>query len=478
MKVVMAASEAVPFAKVGGLGDVVGALSTELPALGVELSLFLPLYRGLKKKYKPTSTGVRVKLRMGKQDYEAEVLRLGEVYYFIECDEFFDRTEVYGTEQGEYHDNAYRFAFFSRAVLEASIALELNPDVLHCHDWQTAIIPLYLKTLYKSTLGSAKSILTIHNLGYQGVFPASAYTLLGLPREHFNERVLEFYGQVNLLKAGIVEASEVTTVSPSYALEIMQPEYGCGLDGVLKSRHKNLLGIINGIDYHIWNPATDPAITKPFDGRSLYGKAACKKALVKEAGFVDANAPLVAMVGRLVEQKGMEQMVEAAVELIEDGANLAILGKGDEIYQNAVKKLARVHPGRVYYASRHDEEMAHRVFAGADMLLMPSKYEPCGLTQMIAMRYGTVPVCRATGGIKDTVKDYRPGTGQGTGFLFKGLGAGELVQCMLRAQGVYHSKGQWPRLVRACMGQDFSWQSSARKYIELYSGLSGAGNDA
>jgi starch synthase len=468
MKVVLATSEAIPFVKTGGLADVSGTLIEELRASGVDARLMLPLYRGIKSRFNLSGTGCTIKVKLGSKSYASRVFSYDDSAYFIECDEFFNRQDIYGTSSGEYPDNAFRFIFFSRAVMEACSSLGFEPDVIHANDWQTALIPLYMKTLYKSRYKGRASLFTIHNLGYQGIFPASSMTLTGLGSEWFTPAGIEFHDQVNLLKAGIVAADAITTVSENYSEEILTKEYGAGLEGVLKKREGDIVGILNGLDYDIWDPTTDISIPARYSASSFYGKQKCKRTLVEECAFKNKKAPLAGFVGRLSSQKGIDLFLEAAEEIFLSGINAVFLGSGEKELQNGLKTLAKRHDGRLFIKTGFDDEFARRIYAGADMLLMPSYYEPCGLVQMIAMRYGTVPIARATGGLVDTINDYDHLRGRGTGFLFSGRWPSALAECVKRALCVYRDRERWKKLTISCMKQRFSWKTSVRKYVTLY----------
>lgn len=469
MKVLIAAAEAVPFVKTGGLADVTGSLLRELRAAGVEARLMLPLYRGIKRKFRLSDTGHRITVPVGNRKHASRIFSYEDSVFFTECDEFFDRKELYGTVHGDYEDNAFRFIFFSRAVLEACKATGFMPDVIHCNDWHTGLIPLYVRSIYREAFKRTATLMTIHNLGYQGVFPVSAMPLTGLGPELFNPSGVEHYGQLNLLKAGIVAATAVSTVSMNYAGEITTSQYGFGLDGALKGR--DVTGILNGLDYGEWDPAEDASIPARYSSADISGKKRCKSRLAGECSFKAPRAPLVCMVGRLSSQKGIDIFLEAADRIFSAGINMVVLGKGDDALHRRLKETQRRHPGSLSLCIGYDEAFVHRVFAGSDMFLMPSKYEPCGLTQMIAMRYGTVPVGRATGGIADTVRDYDHMRGSGTGFLFQDYSASALLECLKRAVCVYTDKAKWERLARGGMKTDFSWGSSARKYKALYRAL-------
>jgi starch synthase len=471
MKVLIAASEAIPYAKTGGLADVMGSLVKELPALRVDARLMMPLYRGVKGRFDLRDTGHLIKVPVGKRRHSARILSYKDRVFLFECDEFFDRQELYGTSRGEYDDNAQRFIFFSRAVLEACKAMGFMPDVLHCNDWQTGLVPLYIKTIYKKQFRKTPTLFTIHNLGYQGIFPASAMSVTGLGLEQFTPDILEFYGQLNFMKAGIIAADKVTTVSMNYAKEILTKQHGFGLDGVLRYKAGGITGILNGIDYGEWDPAGDGLIANKYGPGDISGKRNCKSALVKECGFKDRKAPVVSMVGRLSSQKGFDIVLAAQDRIFPYGINMVMLGKGEEAFHKKLREAAKRHPGQLSLNIGYSEPFAHRIYSGSDIILMPSRYEPCGLTQMIALKYGTVPVARATGGLVDTIEDYDHLRDRGTGFLFADYGASALEECLKRALCVYSDGAKWQRLALRGMEQDFSWRASARKYAALYRAL-------
>jgi starch synthase len=471
MKVLLAASEATPYVKTGGLADVSGALLREYREMNMEAYLMLPLYRTVRERFKLKDTGLRIKVPIGGTWAEGRIFSHERACYFLQCDQFFDRADLYGAPEGDYPDNAERFAFFCLAVLEGCRLLGLRPDVIHCNDWQTGLVPLYLKTVYHTDFfSSTATLLTVHNLGYQGLFDVSRFPATGLPWTWFNPEGLEFYGKINFLKAGLIASDIITTVSDTYAREVLTPEYGFGLDGVLRKRSSDLYGVINGIDMQEWNPHDDASIAAQYDASHPAGKAACKEHLVRECSLNagEKNAPVVSMIGRLSAQKGIDIFSEAADEIVSLGARLIVLGKGDEHYQTLLLGLGEKHKGAVFVKIGYDEAFAHRIYAGSDLLLMPSHYEPCGLSQLVAMRYGTVPVARKTGGLADTIADYEPLRGRGTGFLFQDYTASSLAGCFRRALCVYADRRRWKKVVTEAMGMDFSWRSSAMKYIGLY----------
>lgn len=469
MKIVIATSEAVPYAKTGGLADVTGSLLREYHRLGEEAYLFLPLYRIVRNNFIVRRSGISIKVRLGERLINSQVFSIDDRVFFIGCDEFFDRDELYGTPFGDFPDNARRFIFFSKAILEALMTMGFRPDIIHCNDWQTAMMPLYLKTLYKDYFRQTATVMTIHNMGYQGIFDSSEMNLTGLGWEWFNIEGIEFYGKINFLKAGLISADVITTVSKRYAQEILTPEYGHGLDGVLRKRLKDLKGILNGIDTEEWDPATDRHIHEKFSSKDISGKKRCKEELIKVCGLdIDMNAPVLSFVGRLSRQKGIDILSESIERIVSFGPGIIILGKGDAEFEDKVKRLGKSYKGKVSVKIGYDEAFAHRVYAGSDIFVMPSRYEPCGLGQMIAMRYGTIPVARKTGGLADTIEDYNPLTNSGTGFLFEDFNS-EAFLCSTRlAISAFSCKDKWIGLMKRAMEKDFSWKRSAMEYIDLY----------
>ncbi len=407
MKILIASPEAVPYVKTGGLADVAGALCKEYRRMKKEVFLILPLYRKIMESQSPPKdTGVVIDVPVGDRVIRGRIFSDRFPAYFIRCDEFFDRPELYGTPEGDYADNASRFIFFSRGVLEACKALNFKPDIIHCNDWQTGLVPLYLKTLYKKDAFFAKTatLLTLHNIGYQGLFPASEMSLTNLGWEFFRPDLVEFYGKVNFLKAGLISADVLNTVSNTYSKEILGKEFGYGLEGVLKNRERDLYGVVNGIDYEEWDPSTDGFLPGHYSQSDISGKTICKrdlmKLLFKRSDAVKAEGvPLIGMVGRLSEQKGLDLVTESVPALLSFGVKLVILGKGDERFQKVFADISKKHRGMVSVTIGFDDSLAHRIYAGADFFLMPSRYEPCGLGQLISQRYGTIPVARKTGGL-------------------------------------------------------------------------------
>lgn len=474
MKILFAASEAAPFAKTGGLADVAGSLPPALAALGHDVRVVIPRYRCVdREQFKLRSlTSLYVPVGAWKERCEILTGKTGArvKVYFVEKDRYFDRPGLYGTAQSDYPDNAERFLFFSRAALELCSALDFSPDIVHCNDWQTGFMPLYLDRLYRSDarFRRTRSVFTVHNLGYQGMFWHWDMGLTGLGWEEFTPEGVEFHGKVNFMKAGLVAADLITTVSKTYSREIQTAENGQGLEGVLAKRSKDLFGVVNGIDYRFWDPSHDRDLPRTFSATRLAGKALCREELKRTLGLAPGDAPLVGMVTRLAAQKGLDIVAGALPAIMASGAQLAVLGTGDETYQKLLTEASRRYPDRMRILLQYDEKLAKQIYAGCDMFLMPSQYEPCGLSQMIALRYGTVPIVRKTGGLADTVEDYHPRTHAGTGFVFDEYSSGALVRCLDRAIAVYSDVEAWHRLMQTGMQQDFSWQQSAKEYEAIY----------
>ena len=481
MKVAFLASEVMPYAKTGGLADVAGALPKFLAALGAQVRVFMPLYREVRKKNLPLEPVIDdatleiggEKLAYGVFAHRAD----GITVFFIDRPEYFDRDCLYGTAAGDYPDNGERFAFFSRASLETMRAIGFSPDILHGHDWQSALVFAYLHTVYAGDpfFARTRTLFTIHNLAYQGLFDRPILARVGLPPWLFNMNDLEFYGRVNALKAGILYSTAVTTVSPRYSREIQTPAFGCGLDGLLRSRSAALYGILNGVDYRDWNPSTDRLIPSNYGPEDLAGKKACRKELAALFGLAaPADLPVTGMVTRLAGQKGLDIVCEALEDLLGLGLTLVILGAGDQKIQDFLLEAHKKNPDRVGLKIAFDERIAHMIYAGSDIFLIPSRYEPCGLTQMYAMKYGTVPVVRATGGLDDSVQEFDPRAGTGNGFKFVEAEPGPLVDAAARAAASFKRSAQWRKLVGNAMAVDFSWERSAAAYLELYETLTAA----
>jgi len=481
MKVAMLASEVVPFAKTGGLADVVGALPKTLSRLGLEVNVFLPLYRETKKKNLELHRVVEdleIDWSGEKSRFSVWESRQGTLgFLLIEKDEYFDRERLYGTPQGDYPDNGERFAFFSKAALETLRYLGFRPDVVHAHDWQAAVALAMLKFLYGQDpfFAYTKSLFTIHNLAYQGLFEKGVLGRIGLPEGLFKMEDLEFYGQVNYLKGGILYSTAVNTVSERYSQEIQTPEFGYRLDGLLRKRRDHLFGILNGVDYADWNPATDKFILRPYDPTYLDGKKECKRDLLLAFGLEKAKpeAPVVGMVSRLAGQKGFDILCESLEGIFRMGAVLVILGTGEEVFHKALSAAREKFPGSLGLRLAYDESLSHKIYAGSDVFLIPSRYEPCGLTQMYSLRYGTIPVVRATGGLDDTIQEYNPERGTGNGFKFQEYSSAALLGSLEKALEIYRKKDGWRDLMQKAMACDFSWEMSAREYLRLYQRISG-----
>ena len=477
MNILFAVSEALPYVKTGGLADVAGHLPRALAARGHRIELFLPLYRQIKKSETAREEVFSFTVPLGEKEIPATLYRQPAAKnltaWFIACDAFFDRPEIYGPPGDEYPDNGPRFIFFCRALLEAVRRLKLKIDIYHAHDWQTGLVPAYLKTLYRDLGENSASLFTIHNLGYQGIQEKEVFPLTGLGWEEFTFEKLEYYDRLNLLKGGLVYADLLNTVSPTYSREILRPEFGCGLDGVLRYRADRLSGILNGVDYAEWDPATDPLISHRYRPGRMTGKNHCRKKLLEEFRLPTEPArPVVGMVSRLVEQKGIELILEVLKEAPRFNCRFVFLGSGEKIYEEGLAAAAEKFPDQVAFRPGYDNRLAHQLEAGADIFLMPSRYEPCGLNQMYSLRYGTIPVVRAVGGLNDSIEDYNLNRNNGTGFKFTPYSAPALAATLERALALYREKPQsWWRLRRRAMACDFSWSQSAARYEELYLAL-------
>jgi len=476
MKILFASSEAVPFAKTGGLADVSGSLPRVLAEMGHEVFLILPKYRSIDEKRFPlTKTGITLKVPIALRVETAEVYSCESLprlhSLFIRKDAYYDRDQLYGMPSGDFEDNAERFTFFSRALLEAALALDVNPAIIHCNDWQTGLAPVYLKTLYRnsSSLKPAASIFTVHNIGYQGLFWHYDLQLTNLGWELFTPQALEFYGKINFLKAGMVFADAVTTVSRKYMEEIQTPEFGKGLDGVLRDRKEDLYGILNGVDYDEWSPVKDPFIKERYSPAELKGKRTCKADLQREFGLeLREEIPLIGMISRLDEQKGFD-LIEAIMEkLMELGPQCVLLGTGKEKYHLLLENWQKKYPRQLGVKIAFNNVLAHKIEAGADMFLMPSRYEPCGLNQIYSLKYGTVPIVRATGGLDDTITDFTPQAAAGNGFKFRDYTASALLEAIQRALEAYRDRPLWENLMVRGMSADFSWERSAGEYLKAY----------
>ena len=475
LKVLFVTSEAAPFAKTGGLGDVSGSLPRALRTRGLDVRVVMPLYAGMDwnalerldgSVHVPSWWGVaRAGVRLGR-------LPGSDVpVYFLEYHRYFDRWHLYGPPGEGYGDNLERFAFLSRGALELCRALDFQPDVIHANDWQTALVPAYVNTVeWAKPLHGAATVFSIHNMAYQGVTGGDAMFVTGLGREHYNPQEFEHFGALNLMKGGVRHATVISTVSPNYAREIQTAAFGCGLDGVLRERGADLVGILNGIDVGAWNPAVDPLLPAPFSPADLSGKAVCKAALQHEAGLpVEARRPLFGVIGRMVPQKGYDVLAHCLDRVLDWGAQVVLLGSGDHEAEHFFRAAAARRPDRFRAWIGFDEHLAHRIEAGADFFVMPSRFEPCGLNQLYSLRYGTLPIVRATGGLVDTVQGYDERTGEGTGFVFGDLTPDALANTIGWAVATWHDRPHHVEAMRRRgMAQDFSWDGPAAEYERLY----------
>ncbi len=478
-------SEIAPFAKTGGLADVSYSLPQAIKELGHEIRIMMPKYGFIsERKY-----GIHEIIRLREMDIPVgDKLQKGNAkasfvvgqkvkvqVYFLENEFYYNRDGIYvdSKTKMDYPDNDERFIFFCKGVIEMLKRLGWVPDIIHCNDWQTALIPVYLKTIYKNDpfFKGIKTVLTIHNIGYQGVFPKESFLKSGLPEEIFSE--IEHNGNFNFLKAGILYADVITTVSPTYAKEIINDdEFGAGLSDVLKKRKKDVYGILNGVDYSIWSPENDKFIPVPYNIQTIESKYENKKALLKHFDLpYDENTPVVAQISRLVEQKGFDLIAEVIDDMMKLDVQYIVLGTGDPKYEEMLEKFKKKYPKKIGVHIGFSEELAHLIEAGTDIFLMPSRYEPCGLNQIYSLRYGTVPVVRKVGGLADTVEEFNPKTGKGTGFLFEKYSGQEMLKALKKAITVYKNRKVWLKLMKNGMVKDFSWNASAKEYVKLYEKL-------
>lgn len=476
MKITFIASEGVPFSKTGGLADVVGALPKALVASGHDVDVLLPRYRMTKPgKTMPQFQSVTLPLSSGFRfaSIQDAGVAAGVHTYLVDCPEFFDREGLYQFKGEDYADNATRFAGFSLACLEFMKRSAGAPDVIHCHDWQSALVPIYLRNLYHddSFFQNTAVLFTIHNIGYQGLFPPHILPAISLNAGLFTMETLEFYGKVNLLKGGIVFSDFVSTVSRKYAEEIQTPEFGYGLQGVLSKRGDRLQGILNGVDYDDWNPATDKLIPANYTPEDLKGKEACKKALLEKMGVKKPvmDRPVIGIVSRFAAQKGFDLIAEIAERLMALDLYVVALGTGEPQYEALFRTLADRFPDKFLVKVAYDNNIAHQIEAGADMFLMPSRYEPCGLNQIYSLKYGTVPVVRATGGLDDTIENFNGKSG--TGYKFSDYSAEALLGCITQAMAGFRQPQAWRQLMLNGMKKDFSWGASAKEYGKIYQAL-------
>lgn len=466
MNILFAASEAVPFAASGGLADVVGSLPKYINAKGHNCCVVIPLYSAISDELRCQMTFVKnitVDVSWRKQYCGIfKATQNGIDYYFIDNEYYFSRDGLYG-----FYDDCERFVFFDRAVLEMLRHIDFKPDIIHCHDWQTALIPVYYNVYYKYQQGydNIKNIFTVHNIEYQGRYGREVLgELMGIPM--YNAGLLEYDGYINMMKGAFETADRITTVSPSYAWEILDPWYAHSLDRILVTKQYKLKGILNGIDYDLYNPQNDSAIAGSFSADDISGKAKCKKALLRELNLADGDEAVIGIVTRFVGHKGIDLIRCVFEDMVRMGIKFAVLGSGEKIYEDFFREMSARYPDRVSVTLGFVPELSHKIYAGADMFLMPSQSEPCGLAQMIAMRYGTIPIVRETGGLRDTVHDN--GGVNGNGFTFKTYNANDMLDAVKRAKRDYENKSVWNALVKRAMKCDYSWASSADIYIKLY----------
>jgi starch synthase len=479
MRILFVASEALPYAKTGGLADVIEALPRALVKLGHEVAVLLPRYRGVKpgSVVLPSVTisqGTRLRFPS-----ISGALHRGVRYFFLDDPFYFDRDGIYGDRTREFPDNAERFTELCRGALELAKQVWL-PDVFHCHDWQGAMVPVLLRSSYGDdpVLRNIPVVFTVHNMGYHGLFPREALDRTGIPWAVYHPGGLEFFGNVNFLKGGLVYSDYLTTVSPTYAHEIQTSEFGFGLEGVVRTRRDRLVGILNGVDYSTWSPDRDALIPQKYSAANLKGKHACKLALLDEFKLLkdSPTRPVLGIVSRFADQKGFDLIAQIIRELLNEDVLMAVLGTGDRRYEELFRALATDFPGRVGAVIAYDNRLAHLVEAGSDIFLMPSRYEPCGLNQIYSLRYGTVPVVRATGGLEDTIESFDLQHGTGTGFKFSEYSGGALLNAIRQALHNYSNDGVWNRIQLNGMAKDFSWNTSAVEYAKLYTAAHAARN--
>ncbi len=474
MHIAFAASECVPFSKTGGLADVVGALPRALSSLGHQVTVYLPKYRQTKL------IGSQCLIRSLTIPFDDQFRfcsvvtdgnHSGVTFCFIDYPPFFEREALYGTSTGDYPDNSERFALFSRGVLEASKILGV-PDVFHCHDWQSALIPVLLNTQYAEdpAFREMATVFTIHNMGYQGLFPPDTLPLLTLPWDLFTISKMEFFGQVNFLKGALVFADYITTVSKKYSQEIQTSEFGFGLEGVLRGRSATVTGILNGVDYDEWSPEKDKFITARYSPEDLTAKAKCKQDLLTAFGVTgaDPKLPVIGIVSRFAAQKGFDLIAQIMDRLAREEMIVIALGSGDKVYEEMFLRLNKQFPQKIAVKVAYDNAVAHKIEAGSDMFLMPSRYEPCGLNQIYSLKYGTVPIVRATGGLDDTIEPWDSRSGRGTGFKFTEYTGEALLSTIKDALKAYRDQTSWQTLMRNGMNKDFSWNASAKEYVRVY----------
>ncbi|MFK9095208.1 glycogen synthase GlgA [Bacillus salipaludis] len=474
MKVLFAVSECGPFAKSGGLADVAGSLPKELKCLGTDVRVILPKYGSIPEEFKRKMKKIKeFTVPVGWRNQYCgieELAHQGITYYFVDNEYYFKRENLYG-----YFDDGERFAYFNRAVLETVAQLHFFPDVLHCHDWHTAMIPFLLRTEYykRKGYGQIRTVYTIHNLQFQGIFPREVLgDLLGMDNKSSHTGHLEFFGNINFMKGALVAADKITTVSPTYKEEIQTSVYGEKLDGLLRDRNEDLIGILNGIDEDFYNPAIDPLIDQTYKADTSQKKAINKREIQKRFGLPQSvGTPLLVMISRLTRQKGLDLVKCVLREILQEDIQVIILGTGDYEYEEHLRQAARIYPEKLKVFTGFNEDLAHKLYAAADLFLMPSQFEPCGLGQLIAMKYGAIPIVRETGGLNDTVKAWNEFTFEGNGFSFQNFNAHDMLYTIQRALHFYHDQETWKAIVKQAMEMDYSWAQSAFRYNQLYAEL-------
>lgn len=484
LNVLFLSSEVEPFAKTGGLADVSGALPQTIKLLDHEIRIMMPRYGGINERKLKLHEMIRLKdipVPIGSKSVLASIkssfLTTNNTkvqVYFLDNHSLFGRSGLYvhPDTKKDYPDNDERFIFFARGVLETLKRMGWQPDIIHCNDWQTGLVPAYLKTLYKDDpfYKDTKTIFTIHNMAYQGVFPKSSFPKTGLPKELFSEKGVGAWGNLNMLKSGLVFSDAITTVSEKYAEEIRSSdEYGCGLQDILARRKSDLCGIINGIDYNVWNPAVDELIPHRYDFKTIDLKEENKQALLDKMGLPTIpGMPLIGIISRLADQKGFDLIGEILDDMMKLNLQIVVLGTGEKRYHDLFERAAAKFPDHIAVQLSFNNDLAHLIEAGSDMFLMPSRYEPCGLNQLYSLKYGTVPIVRATGGLDDSIEDFSPANGNGTGFKFTKYQSNELLKTIQRAVQIYSDQTIWRKIIRNGMSKDFSWEASAKKYLQLY----------
>jgi starch synthase len=477
MRILIVTPESNPFARTGGLAEVIYALAWALVKLGHQVAVVLPLYRQVRESERPLDfTGKTLSISLSWKTLPAEIYHC-EIdpklhFYFVGQDALFNRDGLYGTAYGDFEDNAERFIFFSRAVVEMIEALGMDWDVLHAHEWQTGLVPVYMRTLYsdRPLLKKLPVVYTVHNVGYQGLFSSYDLPLTGLGWELLSPKGLEFYGRLNFMKGGLVFADLLSTVSTKYREEILTPEFGFGLEGIFQERAHELYGIVDGVDYHRWDPQSDSLLPATYSENHLEGKRTCKEALIQRFGLnLSPEQPLLGMTTRFFERKGIDLVENILDDLMSLQVGFVIQGTGEERHHYLLQEISARHSQRLGLVIGFSEELAHQIIAGADIFLMPSRYEPCGLDQLYCLRYGTIPVVRATGGLDETIKEFDPAKGDGNGFKFSGCTPAEFLGAVQRALAAYQDRPAWEALMRRNMALDFSWTNTAApKYLELY----------